>query len=220
VLEAEKQKSLSNAKDLLHALETAAKKAGLHFHTILEEAMLDEISDAAIRHARLRDLTIVSTNDPELADAGAEDLLFESGRPILVPPRDLKRGDAPSLDNIAVAWDSSRVATRAISDAVPLLRLAKHVHVLTVVNEKALPAAPLHAELAAHLGRHGIEASMENVDARGRAIAEVLRAYVEAKDIGMLVMGGYGHSRLKEFILGGATKAVLDRPFQWTFLSH
>jgi nucleotide-binding universal stress UspA family protein len=61
---------------------------------------------------------------------------------------------------------------------------------------------------------------MENIDARGKAIAEILRDYIEVKDVGLLVMGGYGHSRLKEFVLGGATKAVLTQPFQWTFLSH
>ena len=220
MLSVERQKSLSNAKELLRAFEIAAGKAGLRFDTILEESMQDEVSDAAIRHARLRDFTIVSTSDPELADSDAEDLLFGSGRPILIPPRNLKRGDAPSLDNIAVAWDSSRVATRAISDALPLLRLAKHVRVFTVLNEKALPSTRLNAELQAHLARHGIKAAIEHIDARRRPIVDVLRAYVEAKDIGMLVMGGYGHSRLKEFILGGATKAVLTRPFQWTFLSH
>ena len=220
MLAVEKQKSLSNAKDLLRTFEIAAKKAGLHFHSILQEAKQEEISRVAIQHARLRDFTIVSTNDPELGDTGAEDLLFESGRPILIPPRDLKHGNAPSLDSIAVAWDSSRVATRAISDALPLLRLAKHVRVFTVLNEKRLPSAPLNAELQAHLGRYGIEAAMENIDARGKAIAEILRDYIEVKDVGLLVMGGYGHSRLKEFVLGGATKAVLTQPFQWTFLSH
>jgi nucleotide-binding universal stress UspA family protein len=220
ILAAEKKKSLSNAKELLHAFETAARKAGVHSDTILETATQFEVSNVAIEHARLRDFTIVATNDKDLADASAEDLLFESGRPILIPPRDLKDGAALSLDNIAIAWDSSRAATRAVSDALPLLQCAKQVRVFTVLNKEDLPADRLGAELKAHLGRHEIEAKMENIDTRGKAIGETLRAYVEKNDIGLLVMGGYGHSRVKEFVLGGATKSVLGQTFQWTFLSH
>lgn len=220
LLATEKQKSLSNAKDLLHAFEAAAKKTGVPFNAILETATQFEVSDVAIEHARLRDFTIVTTDDEELADATAEDLLFESGRPILIPPKGLKSGAALSLDNIAVAWDSSRAAARAISDALPLLQCAKHVRVFTVLNKKDLPTDRLSAELKAHLGRHGIKAVMENIDAEGKAIGEILRAYIEKNDIGLLVMGGYGHSRVKEFVLGGATKSVLGQTFQWTFLSH
>jgi len=163
---------------------------------------------------------IVTTDNEELADASAEDLLFKSGRPILIPPKGLKNGAALSLDNVAVAWDSSRAATRAVSDALPLLQYAKHVRIFTVLHEEHLPADRLSAELKAHLGRYGIKAVMENINASGRSIGKVLRDYVEANDIGLLVMGGYGHSRVKEFILGGATKSILSQPFQWTFLSH
>jgi nucleotide-binding universal stress UspA family protein len=220
MLAAERKKSLSNAKELLHAFEAAAKKAGVHFGTILETATQFDVSNAAIEHARLRNFTIVTTDDEELADASAEDLLFKSGRPILIPPKGLKSGAALSLDNIAVAWDSSRAATRALSDALPLLQYAKEVRVFTVLHEADRPARRLSAELEAHLGRYGIKVVTENIDAAGRTIGTILRDYVEAHTIGLLVMGGYGHSRVKEFILGGATKSILNQPFQWTFLSH
>jgi nucleotide-binding universal stress UspA family protein len=219
-LAAERKKSLSNAKDLLRDFEAAAKKSGVHFSTILETATQYEVSNVAIEHARLRDLTIVATDNEALADATAEDLLFKSGRPILIPPRDHKNGAALSLNSVAVAWDSSRAATRAVSDALPLLQRAKHVRVFTVLHEKELPARRRSAELKAHLARYGIEATMENIAARGKAIGEVVRAYVKNYHVGLLVIGGYGHSRFKEFILGGVTKSILEQPFQWTFLSH
>lgn len=220
MLAAERQKSLSNAKGLLRAFEAAAKKAGVHSSAILETAAQFEVSNVAIEHASLRDFTIVATDNEALADATAEDLLFKSGRPILIPPRDLKSGAALSLDSVAVAWDSSRAAARAVSDALPLLQRAKQVRVFTVLNEKELPARHRSAELKAHLARHGIEAKMENIAAPRKAIGAAVRAYVEKNHVGLLVMGGYGHSRFKEFILGGVTKSVLEQPYQWTFLSH
>jgi nucleotide-binding universal stress UspA family protein len=186
----------------------------------LETATQYEVSNIAIEHARLRDFTIVATDSEALADATAEDLLFKSGRPILIPPRHHKTGPALSLHSVAVAWDSSRAATRAVSDALPLLQRAKHVRVFTVLNEKELLTRPRSAELKAHLARHGIVAKMENITASEMPIGEVIRAYVKKNRVDLLVIGGYGHSRLKEFILGGVTKSVLEQPFQWTFLSH
>jgi nucleotide-binding universal stress UspA family protein len=220
MLAAERKKSLSNAEDLLRAFEAAAKKSGVHFNTILETATQYEVSNVAVEHARLRDFTIIATDNEALADATAEDLLFKSGRPILIPPRGHKIGAALLLDSVAVAWDSSRAATRAVSDALPLLQRAKHVRVFTVLKEKELPARSRSAEFKAHLARHGIEAKLENIAARGKVIGEVVRAYVEKTHAGLLVIGGYGHSRFKEFILGGVTKSVLEQPYQWTFLSH
>jgi nucleotide-binding universal stress UspA family protein len=91
---------------------------------------------------------------------------------------------------------------------------------VTVTNEKAIESPRSLAELGRHLARHGIDATLESVDAAGRPIGQVLDAFVRAHDADLLVMGAYGHSRVREFVLGGATKSVLARPSVPTLLSH
>ena len=76
------------------------------------------------------------------------------------------------------------------------------------------------AELCKHLARHGVDVTFDQVHAKGRSIGDVLEAHVTERNIDLLVMGGYAHSKLREFILGGATRSVLSRPFTWTLLSH
>ena len=107
-----------------------------------------------------------------------------------------------------------------MADALPLLQAAKHVHVVTVVDEKALEKSGSGVELCKHLARHGVEVTFDPAKAKGRPIGEILESYVIEHNADLLVMGAYGHSRLREFILGGATKSVLTRPFALTLLSH
>src|SRR5205807_2639441 len=121
---------------------------------------------------------------------------------------------------VAVAWDHSRPAARAVSDALPLLRTAKRVLVVTVADEKRLHRPDSGVELCKHLARHGVEVTFDRVQAKGRTIGDVLEAYASGHNVDLLVMGGYGHSRLREFVLGGATRSVLARPFTWTLVSH
>jgi nucleotide-binding universal stress UspA family protein len=150
----------------------------------------------------------------------AEDLVFESGRPILVFPDDPERKLPASLGNVAVAWDFSRPATRAVTDALPLLQQAKQVRVFTVVDDKPIDKSLSVAKLAKHLARHGVEVVAEDVKSDGLLIGDVFEAYIGEHKIDLLVMGAYGHSRIREFILGGATKSVLSRPPTWVLLSH
>ncbi|MCI3953839.1 MAG: Universal stress protein UspA, partial [Burkholderiales bacterium] len=127
---------------------------------------------------------------------------------------------APSLDTVAIAWDFSRPAARAVADALPLLERAKRVRVVTVVNEKDIASRRSSAELARHLARHGIDIVLDEFDSMGRRIGAALEAYVASRNADLLVMGAYGHSRVREFILGGATRSMLARPPVPVFLSH
>src|SRR5450759_2359517 len=76
------------------------------------------------------------------------------------------------------------------------------------------------AELAKHLARHGVDVVLDTVDAAGRGIGDVLESYVTSRNADVLVMGAYGHSRIREFILGGATQSMLSRPPLPSFFSH
>ena len=192
----------------------------MHGHS-LEHCTPGELGRILVLHARLRDLCIfpVSAKDREQRSL-LEALIFESGRPVLLLPEGTTRQLPSSFEIIAVAWDHSRSATRAVADALPMLRTAKRVHVVTVVDEKRLPRSDSGVELCKHLARHGVEVAFEQVQAKGRAVGDVLESHVVERTIDLLVMGAYGHSRLREFILGGATRSVLTRPFAWTLVSH
>jgi nucleotide-binding universal stress UspA family protein len=218
---ADRKKSAYNARDLLSSFETIAAARGIaHDHSLLHCRLL-EIPGRLVDEARFCDLAMVPLKDASAADQDiAEQLVFESGRPILVFPDDSKRELPASVKNIAVAWDFSRPATRAIADALPLLQQARQVRVFTVVDDKPIDKSQSIAKLAKHLARHGVEIVSEDVKSNGRAIGDVFEAYVSQHKIDLLVMGAYGHSRVREFILGGATKSILNRPPTWVLLSH
>jgi nucleotide-binding universal stress UspA family protein len=174
-----------------------------------------------IEYAMLRDFTIVPVPVGKLvAPWYAEAIIFGSGRPTLILPHIRKRAGAFALDTVAVAWDFSRSAARAVADALPILEKAKHVSVVTVTNEKVIDTKRSGVELAKHLARHGIDVVLDTVDAADRGIGEVLEAYVTSHNADVLVMGAYGHSRIREFILGGATRSTLSQPPLPIFFSH
>src|SRR4029079_14923093 len=111
-------------------------------------------------------------------------------------------------------------ASRAVADALPILERAERVCVVTVTDEKVIDDKRWGAELATHLDRHDRDRVLEAIDAAGRKIGAVLESYVNSHNADLLVMGAYGHSRIREFILGGATKSMLARPPLPILLSH
>lgn len=218
IIAGEAEKSRRNAHDMLAAFDAAADKAGVQHETFLEKSPTYAVPDLLVEYARLRDLTIVPV--PEGYDQWyAETVIFGSGRPTLVLPES-PRPRPFELGTVVVAWDFSRAAARAVSDALPLLEKARKVRVLTVTNEKALDTKHSAEELAKNLTRHGIDVVLDKVDAKGKAIGEVLEAHVVAQRADVLVMGAYGHTRWREFILGGATKSLLSKPPLPILFSH
>ena len=134
--------------------------------------------------------------------------------------RHASRQRAARLDPIGVIRDGSCSAARAVADSLHVLERAKKVRVLTVLNEKELSSEWPAAELSKHLERRGIDATPECIDAAGRRIGEILSTYLTSNQADLLVMGAYGHSRLREFILGGATRSMLSNPPLPILLSH
>jgi len=218
---AEIKKSATNAQQLLAAFQDVAEKRGVFQERILEQCLSSEVPDVFIEYARLRDLTIVPVPEGDYIDQWyAESIIFGSGRPTVVLPYTRKRTGSFALETVIVAWDFSRPATRAVADAMPILGKAKRVCVLTVTKEKSIDTRRSGAELAKHLARHSVEVVLDEVDAKGRSIGDVFEAHLTYRNANLLVMGAYGHSRIREFILGGATKRMLTRPPLPIFLSH
>lgn len=214
----EAHRSHNSAKGLLTAFEAAAQRAAVLHEIIHEQSLSHRVSERLVEYARLRDLTIVSV--PESYDQWyAEAIIFGSGRPTLVLPESPPSGSF-ELNTVVVAWDFSRSAARAVADAIPMLEKARRVRVVTVTNEKVIDTTHSSEELAKNLARHGIDVILDNVDAAGRSIGGVLMRQVASHNADLLVMGAYGHSRFREFILGGATRCMLSKPLLPILFSH
>ena len=217
----EEAKSLQACQASLDQFKSQAQAAGVLGQALLEKADLYLLSDHVAQRARTRDLCIVPLAGPydgqvEVVEAA----LFNSGRPVLV----FRAGEA-SLSplppaTVVVAWDGSRCAARAMADALPILKLARQVRILTVLDEKPSAAAGVGADALRHLAAHGIAAQLDEVAAAGRRIGEVLDAYLAQLQPDLVVMGGYGHTRLREIVLGGATEHALYNLKTPLFFSH
>ncbi|MES2600776.1 MAG: universal stress protein [Pseudomonadota bacterium] len=217
----ELKKSVTAASEQLAEFRKAAEQKGVFQDVILEKCTTPEFPDLVTEYARLRDLAIIPMPDTDTVERWlAETLIFGSGRPTVVLPERPRWSRAVALNTVVVAWDFSRSASRAVADALPILKKAKLVYVLTVTNEKVFSSGRSGAELAKYLARHGVNVVLDEVDAAGRDIATVFESHLTLRDADLLVMGAYGHSRFREFVLGGATRSMLLRPPVPVFLSH
>lgn len=218
---AERQRSAANMQAVLRVFENMATKRGVPHERIIESCTTAQLADIVTEHARLHDITMIPIGEQStLQHYIAECVVFGSGRPTLVLPEEPKRRRPSSFDIVGVAWDFSRPAARAVADALPILQRATVVRVVTVTEEKTTDTRRSSTELAKHLACHGIEAIFEEEEAAGRTIGQALEEYATAHDLDLLVMGAYGHSRMRDFILGGATKTIVANPPLPVLLSH
>jgi nucleotide-binding universal stress UspA family protein len=167
-------------------------------------AFLDE---AIVRHSRFHDMVVLPLPKDDMTAVGtAEALVFGCGRPVLLlPPSDKLPGN---LGTVILATDFGRVATRAMFDAHPSLMRAEKVYAVTVTDEKEVSHGN-RAALAAHFERHGLPFEPVDLQAKGTAAGEVLQNFSDGVGAGLMVMGAFGHSRVREFVLGGVTSTVL-----------
>ncbi len=203
---------------------TAAERNGISFETRIDRSTETDVGEALCVHARYADLAILGQVDPaEEPPTGRhlpEQVALGSGRPVLVIPYI----GAPTTfgERVVVAWDARREAARAVNDALPLLERAKSVLVVTV-NPRPEPSGHGEepgADIAAHLARHGIEVEVQRLEARDIDVANTLLSHVASEGADMLVMGAYGHSRLRELVLGGVTRTILADMTVPVFMSH
>jgi nucleotide-binding universal stress UspA family protein len=147
-----------------------------------------------------------------------ETSLFQSGRPLIVVPYIQK--DGLKLDRVVCCWDGSRAAARAINDALPLLVRATTVDLLIVLNEKTNQNEIRGAEIAKHLARHDVKVQIVPVPAADIDVTNAILSYVAEVSGTLIVMGGYGHAKLREVILGGVTRDMLKSMTVPVFMSH
>ncbi len=196
------------------------EKAGTRMKTQCSDrqAFPGEMGNVAANEARYFDLALLPWSKDQLVTHDlAQAVVFGAGRPTILVPSSARSGP---IRHVAVAWDASRVAARALADAMPLLADDTRITVLTVQDEKTLAGHNLAESLADSLETRGIQAQALNIELGRRTIAEALQESALEAEAGMLVMGGFGHSRIRDFILGGATKGILTDLRLPVLLSH
>lgn len=183
---------------------------------------VDIPQDALVHQARAADLIVAGprrSEPPSLhSHAGPGDLVMQSGRPVLIVPLDLEKLDASS---IVVAWKDTREARRALADALPFLKRARQVLIAEVCERREhADASSRVADVADHLARHGVKAQVVVREAGPRGAAQTLIEIAEMQEAGLIVAGGYGHARFREWAFGGVTEAFLSGCRKPVLLSH
>ena len=208
----------------LAGMRREADRRGVPFALRKEAGSLDRLPSLLARSVRNTDLVIIGQPDPLRSSSNDALLLeaafMETGRPALMVPH----GDQPaaSFERVVVAWNASREAARAVHDALPILKAARDVVVLVVNPETVGSAggAPPGGGVTEHLLRHGVPARARTVESGRRNTGEVMIDEAREVAANLLVMGGYGHSKFRESILGGATRTLLERAPIPVLLSH
>ena len=216
----------------LEAAEHAARKIEAEFRAACSRLGLSaewrlgkgDTADVTVEHARYADLTITGQVNPESPPPGGaarlpERLALDSGRPVLIVPY-VGRWETFGR-RVLVSWNRAREAVRAVNDALPILQKAEHVTVLSInVEPGDSRLNPPGADVALHLARHGIKVESSHTVAKDIAVGSAILS--RASDLGadLIVMGCYGHSRVRELVLGGASREILGHMTVPVLMSH
>ena len=219
--------------ELMEQMRQTALKAGAQLQAAFQEAIRREgimgewrqvegsAAELVALHGRYADLLVLGQDDPESDHAGLlEAVLFDSGRPVLAIPF---AGTFPQIGRrVLVGWNASREASRAVHDALPLLAKAESACVFLANPKRGLGAHGEEpgADIARHLARHGLKVEVAKAVADDVADSALLLNHASDMGADLLVMGAYGHSRLREFILGGVTRSLLREMTVPVLLSH
>jgi nucleotide-binding universal stress UspA family protein len=203
--------SATDAEALRAAAVAAGEQAGITVNVAELIVGVGGPERAVVKAARTHDLSVLGVSDRSGEQRRLiEELLFDSGRPVLVTP--LSRPFNSCLGTVAIAWDHSEPASRVLSGALPILKQARRVVVLSVLGAKRLPLADAAKEVAAYLSSHGLETTWETLESEDRARGRFIMETAIARGAGLLIMGAYSTPRASEYVLGGVTISVLNEP--------
>jgi len=210
------------AQAAIDRFDAAARQSEVSREHRMLKATEAEAPSVLATFARRFDLSVLMQSEPNVVnnDDMIETSLLESGRPLVVVPYIQREG--LQLNRVICCWDGSRAATRAINDALPLLVRAGTIDLLIVLNEKTgSEEQEIHGiELEKHLARHDVKVEIETTRAADIDVTDAILSYAADRSGTLIVMGGYGHSRLREIILGGATRDMLKSMTVPIFMSH
>jgi len=204
----------------VETLRSEALRRSIGFSAVTNIVHSHGVVASLADRARLYDLIVTGVDrHGMLSDRSiAEHLLFATGRPVLVTPTHFSA--TFSCRRMVAAWDNSRSAARALNDALLLFPDVEEIVLLVIGGEKAIDSSLDDAEVLGALQMRNVQATIERRALGGRSIGSAIQESAIDLSADLLIMGGYGHSRLREFLLGGATASVLDQPMLPVLLSH
>ena len=215
------EQAVGAAKAAQADFEELARRAGGRSESRMTELLTGGPLDGVIHHFRTTDLVVMGQTNPDnpepMRELLIETVLFESGVPVLLVPYIGVKTVEP--ENVLVGWDGSVTATRAIHAALPILARAKKITVL-VIEKKARAGVQPGADLATYLARHGLNVTLDVITNPQTGIGDTVLNYVADNGNDMIVMGGYGHSRMREFLFGGATREILEAMTVPVLMAH
>lgn len=217
----ERERALKRAEAALQSFRAAAETTAIRFRCRALCALPVDAADNIAQLARFHDLVILAQADPDCDTFDktiVEQLLLKVGRPVLFIPYTAK--DAPKFSKIGICWDGSRAAARALHDAMPFLAKATSIAVITVNASEVLSQALSAGELASQFKEMGLNVRTFALDAETSQIQPTILSFAADEGLDLLVMGGYGHSRMKEWILGGVTRDMLQSMTVPVLMSH
>jgi len=221
VIETQRDDNESAAEAAIKIFSTATDQAGISAEPLITSASLAGAGDKFARMARRFDLAIVGQAEPEISSMEqiiAETTLFESGRPMMMVPYIQK---APfKTENVMICWDGSRTAARAVADAIPIIRNSGRVEIVMVTNERGKQDELDGADIGQHLARHGLKVAVHRISGASIDVGDALLSHAADSGADFMVMGGYGHSRLREFVLGGVTRSIFESMTVPVLISH
>lgn len=220
-IDQQREENDKSANEAVERFDEAARRAGLSFESRAIGGSVAGAAESFGTIARRFDLSVVGQAEPERIapeELIIEAALFSSGRPVVVVPY-IQKG-ALKLDRVMVCWDASRNAARAVADAMPFLRRAKAIDVVIVASERLKSDEIPGADIGQHLARHDLKVDVKRIVSTDTDVANTILSHAADSSADFIVMGGYGHSRLREFILGGATRGILSSMTVPVLLSH
>jgi nucleotide-binding universal stress UspA family protein len=221
LIEAQRSRNTVAAKESIARFESTAKAATVSAEARTVDASLAGAPDLFGRIARRFDIAVVGQARHEQGaseELMIEGALFGSGRPLIVVPHTHKQG--LKLDRIIICWDGSRPAARAIADSLPFLQRAKSIDIVVVTGERDKSGEITGTNMRRHLARHGITVEIKHITRAGAGVQNAILAHASETGADFMVLGGYGHSRLREFILGGVTRSILRSMTVPVLMSH
>jgi len=221
VLKLERERALERAKATLETFETEAKNAGVSYSCRALDATPAEATATAGGAAKLYDLNVVLQPDNNRATFDNTlplEILFQAGGPVLFLPHIFT--GAFKTGRIGICWDGSRVAARALRDASPFLEQAEQLIIVTVNEADSLASEVSSENLAKHLSRQGLSSRTVLLSGPRSQIQPMILSLAADESLDMLVMGGYGHSRLQEAFLGGVTRGMIESMTVPTLMAH
>lgn len=205
-----------NSRTIVEEAKAEAKRTLVNTNIVSEPTSIFPSSSGVIERAKLHDLAILSTASGFDRQFN-ESVIFGAGSPALLLPNEPA---LVALDTVAVAWDFSLTASRALRASLPLLSKAGRIHIFTIANEKEGTAGRSINDLERHLSLHDLTFDHHEVDIAGRSIGQAFHDHTKNVGADLLVMGAFGHSRLREFVLGGATQSMLSNPTLPVLFAH